>query len=154
MAEDQSREHNEQQKVQRAEPTTAGPESLLAPENAPLYPTSLLNDPRLSGRGNGPVRTALMLQMQRTYGNRATGRFLQSQRVENTPALGLPLQRQPHGRGGEHTPQSNDHGPPTQPGLSAALRHMIAAGTNYPAVRTSIRAAPAEQRTAVLRDRT
>src|SRR5437016_165008 len=47
------------------------------PQDPPTYPLSLLGDPRLYGRGNGPVRTALALQMQRTYGNRATRRLLQ-----------------------------------------------------------------------------
>src|ERR1043165_968122 len=85
MAEDQSREHDEQRKVQRAEPSTAGPEGLLAPDIVSAYPTSLLSDPRLKGRGNGPVRNTLMLQMQRTYGNKAVQRFLQ--RAATTPSV-------------------------------------------------------------------
>jgi len=46
----------------------------LSPGNDPLYPTSLLNDPRLSRRGNEPVLIALMRQAQQTYGNRALQR--------------------------------------------------------------------------------
>src|SRR5438067_892486 len=45
------------------------------PQDPPSYPLSLLGDSRLYGRGNGPVRTTLMLQMQQTYGNRAVQRY-------------------------------------------------------------------------------
>ena len=38
---------------------------------------TLLTDPRAHGRGNGPVRAAAALQMQRTVGNRALQRMLQ-----------------------------------------------------------------------------
>jgi hypothetical protein len=46
-------------------------------ESTPNYPTTLLGDSRLSGRGNAPVRTAVMQRMQQTVGNRAVQRFLQ-----------------------------------------------------------------------------
>lgn len=77
MAEDQSRQNDEQKKVQRTEQPAAGSEGLLASDNTPSYPISLLGDPNLGGRGNSPVRNALMLQMQRTYGNQATRRYIQ-----------------------------------------------------------------------------
>lgn len=77
MPENQSEEHEEHKRVQRTEQSSEGGEGALASASAPSYPTSLLSDSRLSGRGNGPVRTAMMLQMQRTYGNRAVQRFIQ-----------------------------------------------------------------------------
>ena len=48
----------------------------------------LLNNPLLSGRGNGPVRQALLLQLQRTQGNRATQRLL---RATPPPAASAPV---------------------------------------------------------------
>ncbi|MDQ2810145.1 MAG: hypothetical protein M3Z04_24975, partial [Chloroflexota bacterium] len=43
----------------------------------PLGATGIqLSDARLAGRGNGPVRIALALQMQQTQGNRAVQRAL------------------------------------------------------------------------------
>src|SRR5439155_23345544 len=93
MAEDQSREHDEHHKVQRTEQPSAGPESSLAHVNAPAYPTSLLGDAGLDGRGNGSVRSDLMLQMQRTYGNRAVQRYLQRTRsATRSTTPGLPPQ--------------------------------------------------------------
>src|SRR5947207_279046 len=47
------------------------------PQDPPSYPLSLLNDPVLNGRGNEPVRIAVMLQAQHDYGNRALRRYLQ-----------------------------------------------------------------------------
>ncbi len=87
MAEDQNREHEENKRVQRSERATEGHEGSQLRENerASSYPTSLLSDPRLGGRGNGPVRSALMLQMQRTYGNLATRRFLQRAKNAASP---------------------------------------------------------------------
>ncbi|HYO49829.1 MAG TPA: hypothetical protein VEW94_08250 [Chloroflexia bacterium] len=41
------------------------------------YSSSLLGHSTLSGRGNGPVHTAMMQQMQQSYGNRALQRYLQ-----------------------------------------------------------------------------
>src|SRR5689334_5002822 len=66
--------------------STAAPPQVEAPvsplSEAPLaVPASsapaLLSDPHIEGRGNAPVRQAALQQMQRTYGNRATQRFLQ-----------------------------------------------------------------------------
>jgi hypothetical protein len=99
MAEDtrrESLEHDEHRKLQRAkqhadgEHADNGPGELQAPDSVPSYPPSLLADVKLSGRGNGPVRTALMRQMQQTYGNRATQRYIQRQA---TQAGSLPVQR-------------------------------------------------------------
>ncbi|HYP40745.1 MAG TPA: hypothetical protein VEX13_10335, partial [Chloroflexia bacterium] len=42
----------------------------------PVQPALLAGFPP-TGRGNGPVRQAMCLQMQRLHGNRATQRFLQ-----------------------------------------------------------------------------
>lgn len=79
MSKDKSLDHEVHKRVQRTDHATEGHEGSQAheSESVPSYPASLLSDVRLGGRGNGPVRTALMLQMQRTYGNRAVQRFLQ-----------------------------------------------------------------------------
>src|SRR6476659_991221 len=37
----------------------------------------LLSDARLRGRGNAPLRSALMQEMQQTHGNKAVQRFVQ-----------------------------------------------------------------------------
>src|SRR5438874_7641712 len=101
MAEDSSREsrdHDERRRLQRAkehadiEHSEGASGDLQANESAPSYPQSLLADARLSGRGNEPVRVALMREMQQTYGNRATQRFLQRQRQANQ-ATSVPVQR-------------------------------------------------------------
>lgn len=55
---------------------TATQENAFAPELLASV-TNLLGDPRLNGRGNQPVKTAVMQRMQRTSGNRATQRYLQ-----------------------------------------------------------------------------
>ncbi|HYP40004.1 MAG TPA: hypothetical protein VEX13_06550 [Chloroflexia bacterium] len=59
-------------------------------------PSSMLGDPRLSGRGNGPLKASLILQAQRTYGNRATRSALRNaaQRMEHH-APAMTLQRKP-----------------------------------------------------------
>lgn len=46
-------------------------------ESAPEYPTSVLNNSSINGRGNAPVKAAVMQRMQQTHGNRAVQRFLQ-----------------------------------------------------------------------------
>jgi hypothetical protein len=83
MSEDQSQIHDDHSKAQRAEHGQAQPgaglEGLPTPGLAPSYPTSLLGDPRLDGRGNEPVHIALMRQAQRAYGNRAVQRQLANQ---------------------------------------------------------------------------
>jgi hypothetical protein len=48
-----------------------------APDAAASYPVALSGNTALAGRGNGPVRTTLMLDLQRRAGNRATQRSLQ-----------------------------------------------------------------------------
>src|SRR5262245_28675083 len=56
-------------------------------------PGLLPNDPRLAGRGNGPVRIALMQRMQHTHGNRALQRLMQGQPVVAVQRA-APVQRQ------------------------------------------------------------
>src|SRR5437588_13083786 len=95
MADDQGRERDEHKRIQRTEQSEGVQGPLAAEsESVPSYPASLLSDPRLNGRGNGPVRTALMRQMQQTYGNRAVQRFLQRAKDAATPDTTPPqLQR-------------------------------------------------------------
>lgn len=80
MSEEQGQTHDDQQKVQRAghqqAQHAAGLEGPASPGPAPSYSGSLLGDPRLDGRGNQPVKTAVMRQMQQAYGNRAVQRQL------------------------------------------------------------------------------
>ncbi len=44
-------------------------------DSASVYPSSLLGNPALSGRGNAPVRAAVIQQAQQTHGNRAVQRY-------------------------------------------------------------------------------
>ena len=44
-------------------------------DRAFVYSSSLLGNPALSGRGNAPVRTAVIQQAQQTHGNRAVQRY-------------------------------------------------------------------------------
>lgn len=79
MAENQAAEassHEKAHRVDPAPPQQANLEGLYAPQ-LPLTALQLMGDPRLNGRGNQPVKTAIMQRMQRSYGNRATQRFLQ-----------------------------------------------------------------------------
>lgn len=55
--------------------TGGGPEQVEAPGGA-SYAGSLLGDPRLDGRGNGPVKIAMMQRAQKMYGNRTVQRML------------------------------------------------------------------------------
>ncbi|HEX9988836.1 MAG TPA: hypothetical protein VGE45_10225 [Chloroflexia bacterium] len=121
MAEDQGKEHDKQQKVHRADQSTTGPEGSIAPENTPTYPTSLLNNPALGGRGNAPVRAAIMRQMQQTYGNKAVQRYLQRARDTATPVSdkGLDVEQTPdhaHSTPVQRTgPTTTPTAPPTAP---------------------------------------
>ena len=73
------------------------PQAMPAPvqrADAPLVPSSglHLSDSRLSGRGNGAVRAAMIQRMQATHGNRAVQRMLQRSAVpaaEQTAAAAL-----------------------------------------------------------------
>jgi hypothetical protein len=52
------------------------------------YSPTILNDARMSGRGNAPVRAAAIQQMQQTHGNRAVQRLIQ--RAARTSSLPEP----------------------------------------------------------------
>lgn len=89
MPEDQSNEYDEHHRVQRQ---GAGPEQSLAAEDGsrsvdtgPSYPSSLISDRSLKGRGNQPAHTAVLQTMQETYGNRATQRFVQRATAATIP---------------------------------------------------------------------
>ena len=81
MSDDTSRDFDEQSSKRLGEQVNEGPTSDrgagASVETTVQYPTSLLGDARLGGRGNQPVQTALLQRMQREYGNRALQRFLQ-----------------------------------------------------------------------------
>jgi hypothetical protein len=82
MPEDSARVSEHQQRHQPSTPETA---SLAGDQVLPLalaaYAPGLLGDPRLGGRGNGPVRAALVQRMQQTVGNRAAARLIQRMRT-------------------------------------------------------------------------
>lgn len=93
MAEDSGQEHDDEQSNQQSEHEVAQPgmgfEEEALPGSALANPGTLMGgDPRLKGRGNAPVRAAVMQRMQKTYGNRAVQRFLQRS------ASSTPIQRQ------------------------------------------------------------
>jgi hypothetical protein len=78
MAEDGVHVAAEQRQHQPSAPERVprGQEQYVA-QPLPSYAPSVLGDPRLSGRGNGPVRAAVVQRLQRTAGNRATARLIQ-----------------------------------------------------------------------------
>ncbi|MDQ2807411.1 MAG: hypothetical protein M3Z04_10955 [Chloroflexota bacterium] len=84
-------EHKPQQVLTRAVQRTDQSATRQADRGAvaPVLPQRgglSLTDPRLAGRGNGPVRVALMRQAQRTQGNRAVQRLLQRMDTAGSPA--------------------------------------------------------------------
>lgn len=91
MSEDHGPSHDEHKREHRTEHQTvqsgSGQESLQAPGFAPSYYNSLLGDPRLNGRGNGPVKAAVMRQAQQMYGNRAVQRYLKHQQTNKAMTL-------------------------------------------------------------------
>jgi hypothetical protein len=93
MAEDSGRERDDRQTAQRADRQPGGIlEGQLAPEYALASRGSLLGDSRLEGRGNGPVKVALMRQAQQTYGNRALRRALQPKLSTGATNIAAPPQ--------------------------------------------------------------
>ncbi len=86
--------HRSRPPAPAAEHATSGP-SQLGP-SADLL--ALPADPAITQRGNSPVRIAAVLRLQRTLGNRATGRLLQ--RIASGPAP-LPVQRDGTGLAGD-----------------------------------------------------
>lgn len=76
---------------------TAAPALTPQPAAAPALPAASaghwLKDPRLQGRGNAPVRTAMLLQLQQSVGNRAVQRALTG--GPGAAGRAVPLQRAP-----------------------------------------------------------
>lgn len=99
MAEDQGQTYSDHKTILRAGHQPAQTRMGLGPGLAtPAYPTSMLGDSRLSGRGNSSVKAAMMLQMQQTCGNRAVQRMLARAKKEVQRACAC----EPHtGSGGE-----------------------------------------------------
>src|SRR3954469_18980666 len=94
MAEDTSIQRDKQERTHQPRYPIIEHKNSQGPEEAHgagSYPFSLFNDHRAQKRGNAPVRTALMLQMQQTYGNRAVQRLLEKSR--NKPVMVLQLER-------------------------------------------------------------
>src|SRR4051794_34401530 len=87
MDSDHGQEHvrNRESATPAAQQTGPAGEGLL-PDLGGVAPETVLSEPAIGGRGNGPVRAAAVQRMQQTYGNRATRRFLQ-----RTPAGAAPV---------------------------------------------------------------
>lgn len=81
MSDDSGPEHDEHKTRQSTHNRGVEPGADVgiaeATENPLAYSSALLGDPRLNGRGNAPVRAAVLQRMQQNYGNRYTQRFLQ-----------------------------------------------------------------------------
>ena len=94
MGEDSSREADDRKKVQRAEHQSTQPgvglEGLWDVGDEPAYSDSLLGDLRLGGRGNQPVKSAVLRQAQETYGNRAVQRYLHSAPSNSLAGVSIP----------------------------------------------------------------
>ncbi|MDQ3930115.1 MAG: hypothetical protein M3328_13330 [Chloroflexota bacterium] len=92
MSQDQGQTHDDRTKVQRAEHQSrqhaAGLQGLAAPGLAPSYSNSLLGDARLNGRGNRPVKSTVMRQMQRKYGNQAVQRQIANPGMDISHSFG------------------------------------------------------------------
>src|SRR5262245_2395107 len=78
VANNQHREHDDHRSHSQPQHDSHQPHELAASPDTlvPELPGELLGDQSLDGRGNEPVRVALMRQMQQTYGNRALQRYL------------------------------------------------------------------------------
>src|SRR5215218_2860855 len=81
MGESTTEEPAKSGKASQTAGSPAGPESAPDLADGSSAPISVLHDPRLDGRGNAPVRIAVMRQAQQTYGNRALRRLIQAQRT-------------------------------------------------------------------------
>ncbi|HYP38746.1 MAG TPA: D-alanyl-D-alanine carboxypeptidase family protein, partial [Chloroflexia bacterium] len=105
MVKGRARQHQEQSGPERAHhhdaaPSASAHESGQSGMDSVAHGTALLGDARLDGRGNGPVRAAVMQRMQQSVGNRALQRLLRSPSVTLAPATGeiaLPAQPAPAG---------------------------------------------------------
>jgi hypothetical protein len=88
MSKDASKEDNSGRRTPYTEHTDEQPgrNSDVGIESAPAYSEALLGNPSLDGRGNQPVKIALMQSSQGAYGNQAVQRFLQ--RARSTPQAG------------------------------------------------------------------
>lgn len=82
-------DHRTRPAEQRAPDPTPAPDALPAPAPA------LLGSPRLPGRGNGPVRAAVVQRLQQTVGNRAARRLVQRRAAPAGagPQAPVPVQR-------------------------------------------------------------
>lgn len=117
--------------------------STEGPTPVPANADSLLGTQKMSGRGNRPVQTALMQQMQETYGNRATRNMIQRQveQAEQTGPANLSEQTGPDLVGGqaEQTDQADKKRPlpfkVTNPGKSSwtVMKDSVAVTDGRPA---------------------
>jgi hypothetical protein len=93
MVKGRARQHQEHGGPERANyhshaPSAAVHDSVQRAVEGAAQDGSLLSDARLGGRGNGPVRAAVMQRMQQSVGNRALQRLLRSPSVAIAPAPG------------------------------------------------------------------
>jgi hypothetical protein len=93
MVKGRARQHQEHGGPERAHhhapaPSAGVHESAQRAVEGTVQDGSLLGDARLGGRGNGPVRAAVMQRMQQSVGNRALQRLLRSPSVTFAPTAG------------------------------------------------------------------
>jgi hypothetical protein len=76
---------SELQRMRQVEAATPVQDSGAATADPATTSPALLAHPAIGGRGNAPVRAAVLQRMQQTYGNRAVQRFIQRVAAESTP---------------------------------------------------------------------
>ncbi|HEX9989653.1 MAG TPA: OmpA family protein [Chloroflexia bacterium] len=115
MAEDTRAEHDlplaRDHTHERPAQTGMGMEPAVFSPKEGIPPPSLLNDARLRQSANRPVNVALMLQAQRTYGNRALRRMLQAKRPGGAANVPDQIQRREE-KSGEKAQAQADSIPP------------------------------------------
>jgi hypothetical protein len=90
--------HRTQRTRQPSAQLTASRENRPSPGHTSTYASTLLGDSRLNGRGNQPVKVAMMRQAQQGYGNRAVQRWM---------AARAQIQRQPEAAPEAPAPQQD-----------------------------------------------
>lgn len=132
MSNDTSLDAHEERAARRSERHVEGANhdaGQVEPEVQTLYPSELLRETSLSGRGNAPVRNALIQGMQQTQGNRATRSSLAGIHSGNGSGSGTPVQREaPAGVPGVYDPLNPKAAPSSawamQPDLQRKLDQL------------------------------
>ncbi|MDQ3930353.1 MAG: lytic transglycosylase domain-containing protein, partial [Chloroflexota bacterium] len=116
-------------RTQRPERQPAQPSHSLEDRPSPAYVSSLLGDARLNGRGNNPVKVAMMRQVQQGYGNRAVQRWL---------AARAQVQRQPEAAPEAPAPQQDTSKKKTSTALTYDEVKQLITSNNKSTVSTEL----------------